>query len=82
MTTRQVSYLRDRLLKKGTITAEGDHLNFAIPGLADYVLGQRAALGSASPDLIGDGSPPSAEKTSQIRWPRRSPKPPEAELGL
>lgn len=37
VTARQVSTVRDRLRKKGTITAEGEHLHFAIPGMAEYV---------------------------------------------
>lgn len=37
VTARQLSTVRDRLLKKGTITAEGEYLQFAIPGMTDYV---------------------------------------------
>ena len=40
-TTQQVSYLRDRLIRKGTIFAEAGTLVFAVPGMADWVLSQR-----------------------------------------
>ncbi len=40
-TTQQVSYLRDRLIRKGTIFAEAGSLVFAVPGMADWVLSQR-----------------------------------------
>jgi AAA ATPase domain len=40
-TTQQVSYLRDRLIRKGTIFAEAGRLVFAVPGMADWVLAQR-----------------------------------------
>lgn len=36
----QVSYLRDRLLKKGTLYAEGPRLLFLTPGMADWVAGR------------------------------------------
>jgi AAA ATPase domain len=39
--TQQVSYLRDRLIRKGTIFAEAGTLVFAVPGMADWVLAQR-----------------------------------------
>jgi hypothetical protein len=54
VTTRQVSYLRDRLIKKGTITVEGHRLGFAIPGLAQYIQRQGHQIGSSAP---GDASP-------------------------
>jgi hypothetical protein len=38
--TQQVSYLRDRLIRKGTIFAEAGTLVFAVPGMADWVLSQ------------------------------------------
>ena len=34
----QVSYLRDRLLHKGTVFAEGPELRFLAPGMADWIL--------------------------------------------
>lgn len=37
-----VSYLRDRLLKKGTIFAQGRDLTFVVPGMAAWVLDQSA----------------------------------------
>jgi hypothetical protein len=40
VTARQVSTVRDRLLKKGTISAEGEYLHFAVPGMSEYVLRQ------------------------------------------
>src|SRR5919107_1453352 len=40
-TTQQVSYLRDRLIRKGTIFAEAGTLVFAVPGMADWVIAQR-----------------------------------------
>jgi hypothetical protein len=36
----QVSYLRDRLLKKGTLYAEGPRLLFLTPGMAEWVAGR------------------------------------------
>ncbi|MGI8537267.1 MAG: hypothetical protein ACR2K2_12415 [Mycobacteriales bacterium] len=39
-TSNSVSYLRDRLLKKGTVFQTGDALEFAVPGLADWVIAQ------------------------------------------
>lgn len=36
-TTREVSYLRDRLLRKGTIFAEAGDLRFAVPGMAGWI---------------------------------------------
>jgi hypothetical protein len=41
-TTQQVSYLRDRLIRKGTIFAEAGTLVFAVPGMADWVRAQRS----------------------------------------
>ena len=35
----EVSYLRDRLLKKGTLYSEGSRLSFITPGMADWVAG-------------------------------------------
>jgi hypothetical protein len=35
---RDVSYLRDRLLKKGTIVAQGRSLRFPVPGMAEWVI--------------------------------------------
>lgn len=34
----RASYLRDRLLKKGTISTEGPGLRFTVPGMATYIL--------------------------------------------
>ncbi len=36
----RASYLRDRLLKKGTIAADGPSLRFAVPGMSSYILRQ------------------------------------------
>ena len=39
--TREVSYLRDRLIKKGTIYRDsGQHLRFITPGMAEWILGR------------------------------------------
>jgi hypothetical protein len=35
----EVSYLRDRLLKKGTLYSEGSRLSFITPGMAEWVAG-------------------------------------------
>lgn len=35
--TRKVSYLRDRLLRKGTVFAQGGGLRFAVPGMAGWI---------------------------------------------
>jgi len=37
--TTEVSYLRDRLLKKGTLYSEGSRLSFITPGMAEWVAG-------------------------------------------
>ncbi len=37
VTARQLSTVRDRLLKQGTVTAEGEYLQFAIPRMTDYL---------------------------------------------
>jgi hypothetical protein len=34
----RASYLRDRLLKKGTIAADGPSLRFAVPGMSGYII--------------------------------------------
>lgn len=39
-TTRDLSYLRDRLLKKGTLVASGGELSFPVPGMARWVAGR------------------------------------------
>lgn len=39
-TPNSVSYLRDRLLKKGTIFQTDNALEFAVPGLADWIIAQ------------------------------------------
>ncbi|MGQ0467597.1 MAG: ATP-binding protein [Sporichthyaceae bacterium] len=36
--TTEVSYLRDRLLKKGTLFAVGRELRFLVPGMAEWIL--------------------------------------------
>lgn len=36
--TRAVSYLRERLLQKGTIFADNGQLAFAVPGMAEWIL--------------------------------------------
>ncbi len=38
-TPRQLSYLRDRLIQRGTIFTEGRVLRFAIPGFAEWMVG-------------------------------------------
>jgi hypothetical protein len=38
--TRDVSYLRDRLLKKGTLFSRGRALQFVTPGMGEWVLRQ------------------------------------------
>ncbi|HEY9497058.1 MAG TPA: hypothetical protein VIR15_19555, partial [Intrasporangium sp.] len=35
----EVSYLRDRLLKKGTLYSEGSRLSLITPGMAEWVAG-------------------------------------------
>lgn len=37
VSTREVSYLRDRLLKKGTLVVVGGQLQFPVPGMARWV---------------------------------------------
>jgi hypothetical protein len=37
-TPKQLSTVRDDLIKTGTLTVEGDELRFTIPGMSDYVL--------------------------------------------
>ena len=37
---KQLSSVRDDLIKAGTLTAEAQELRFTIPGMGDYVLGQ------------------------------------------
>ncbi|MGH9123185.1 MAG: ATP-binding protein [Acidimicrobiales bacterium] len=37
VTTRQVGTVRDRLIKKGTLSTDGELLSFSVPGMADYV---------------------------------------------
>ena len=37
-TTKQVSSVRDDLLKQGTLTVEDSQLRFTIPGMSAYVL--------------------------------------------
>jgi len=39
-TTQAVSYLRNRLLRKGTIYADGRSLRFAVPGMAEWITTQ------------------------------------------
>lgn len=38
-TPKSLSYLRDRLIQKGTVFAEGDSIRFAIPGMATWLVG-------------------------------------------
>ena len=43
LTTQQVAYLRDRLMKKGTIYAEADgSIHFITPGMAEWALSEHA----------------------------------------
>ncbi len=37
-TPKQLSTVRDELIKQGTLTVEGDELRFTIPGMSDFVL--------------------------------------------
>ncbi len=46
---QRLSVVRARLIHRGTLTAEGEVLNFAVPGMATYVLRRFRA---------GDGDPP------------------------
>ena len=39
-TPKQLSSVRDDLIKQGTLTVEGDKLRFAIPGMGAFVLGR------------------------------------------
>lgn len=48
-TAKQVSYLRARLLEKGTIVSDGQQLHFVVPGFAAYVARQRVP-DSQAPD--------------------------------
>ena len=41
MTAKEVSYLRDRLSKKGTIVTAGRDIQFPIPGMGTWILGRR-----------------------------------------
>lgn len=40
LVSTRASYVRDRLLKKGTIVADGPTLRFAVPGMTDYIIRQ------------------------------------------
>jgi hypothetical protein len=42
-TPKQLSSVRDDLIKQGTITVEGDELRFTIPGMSAYVLAAQDA---------------------------------------
>ena len=89
VTTRQVAGVRDRLIKKGTITADGELLTFVVPGMANYIRTQEA---DSEPNRSGtaleaDGSRgPSASAVPQtnepIRWPRRMQSGPDFDLDL
>jgi hypothetical protein len=46
--TSSVSYLRDRLIRKGTIFADAGTLRFAVPGMADWIR-QSQGAGATSP---------------------------------
>lgn len=50
---KAVSYLRDRLIQKGTIFAEGETLRFSIPGMAEWVRATSPNAAAADP-----GRPP------------------------
>lgn len=43
--TRELSPVRDRLLKKGTLFADGRNLRFVVPGMAGWILDQPQAHG-------------------------------------
>lgn len=83
VTTRQVGTVRDRLIKKGIIVADGERLSFELPGMAEYVRRQREraqltpgfAPGDA-PNSTRDHSPgapfePGGRAVFEPRWPRR-----------
>lgn len=36
-TSREVSYLRERLVRKGTLFTEAERVRFAVPGMADWI---------------------------------------------
>ena len=40
-TPKQLSTVRDDLIKAGTLTVEGDELRFTIPGMSEYVLAEQ-----------------------------------------
>lgn len=42
-TTKAVSWVRDSLIHKGTIFAEGEAIRFAIPGMGDWLRGTSSA---------------------------------------
>jgi hypothetical protein len=63
--TRQVASYRARLISKGTLVAHGEVLEFAIPGMADYVRRRAREAGTAQP----------AERASPAAGSRRSPGP-------
>lgn len=56
VTPAQLSQHRARLIEKGTLVAEGDTLSFAVPGMAEYVLG--AIDASDARDLAERGRSP------------------------
>ena len=39
-TTYQLTQHRNRLITKGTLVAQGEHLSFVVPGLGQYILRQ------------------------------------------
>jgi hypothetical protein len=46
VTVRQVSYLRDALLKKGTLIAVAEQLRFSVPGMAEWIRNQTGQDGA------------------------------------
>ncbi len=89
VTTRQVGTVRDRLIKKGTLTSDGELLTFSVPGMADYVRRQvhRNHPAVAAEEHSADGHTdevPDLEDGPgrfQPNWPRAQ-RSDELDLGL
>lgn len=60
VTVRQVSYLRDALIKKGTLIAVADQLRFAVPGMADWIRDRES--GDPAPQGAAGGATPGRPK--------------------
>jgi hypothetical protein len=55
-TTYQLAQHRNRFITKGTVVAQGEHLSFVVPGMAEYVLRRSDGLTSMS-DVFGASLP-------------------------